>query len=113
LLPTLRQQNKAAIINVSSGLAFSPMADVPVYCATIAAIHSFTLCRRHQLKATGIRVIEVGSSIVETDLGGNTQSAGTGNRMTVTVDEFAAEAFAQLLMAPSSCGRPASCPAAT
>ncbi|TYZ47243.1 oxidoreductase, partial [Ralstonia solanacearum] len=77
-------------------LAFSPMADVPVYCATKAAIHSFTLSLRHQLKATGIRVIEVAPPIVDTSLGGNTRSAGTANRMIITADEFATEALAQL-----------------
>ncbi|MDW3682755.1 SDR family oxidoreductase [Cupriavidus sp. CV2] len=64
LLPMFRQQTQAHILNVSSGLAFSPMADVPVYCATKAAIHSFTLSLRHQLKATGIRVIEIAPPIV-------------------------------------------------
>lgn len=96
LLPALRQQDEAVIINVSSGLAFSPMADVPVYCATKAAIHSFTLSLRHQLKAIGIRVIEVAPPIVDTGLGGNTRSAGTTSSMMVTADEFVAEALAQL-----------------
>ena len=40
LLPSLKQQPQAAIINVNSGLAFAPMADVPVYCATKELIHS-------------------------------------------------------------------------
>ncbi|CAH0499079.1 SDR family oxidoreductase [Novosphingobium sp. CECT 9465] len=96
LLPTLRQQAQAFIINVSSGLAFSPMADVPVYCATKAAIHSFTLSLRHQLKPTGIRVIEIAPPIVDTGLGGDTRSEGTVNNMMVTPDEFATEALAQL-----------------
>lgn len=96
LLPTLRQQEHAHIINVSSGLAFSPMADVPVYCATKAAIHSFTLSLRHQLKSTGIRVVEMAPPIVDTGLGGNTRSGGTANRLMVSPEEFATEALAQL-----------------
>ncbi|WP_027059591.1 SDR family oxidoreductase [Mesorhizobium loti] len=96
LLSTLRQHEHACIINVSSGLAFSPMADVPVYCATKAAIHSFTLSLRHQLKSTTIRVVEMAPPIVDTGLGGNTRSAGTANRMMVSPDEFATEALAQL-----------------
>ena len=96
LLPALKQQERAFIINVSSGLAFSPMADVPVYCATKAAIHSFTLSLRHQLKATGVRVIELAPPIVDTGLVGNTRSGGTANRMMVSPEEFATETLAQL-----------------
>lgn len=96
LLPTLRRQKQACIINVSSALAFSPMADVPVYCATKAAIHSFTLSLRHQLKATGIRVIEVAPPIVDTSLGGHARSEGTVSRLMVTPDDFATEALVQL-----------------
>jgi uncharacterized oxidoreductase len=96
LLPTLRQQEQGFIINVSSGLAFSPMADVPVYCATKAAIHSFTLSLRHQLKSTGIKVVELAPPIVDTGLGGDTRSGGTANQMMMTPEEFATEALAQL-----------------
>jgi len=96
LLAALRQQEHAFIINVSSGLAFSPMADVPVYCATKAAIHSFTLSLRHQLKSTAIRVIEVAPPIVDTALGGDTRSEGTASRIMVSSEEFAADALAQL-----------------
>ncbi|WP_027548177.1 SDR family oxidoreductase [Bradyrhizobium sp. WSM2254] len=96
LLPALKRQEQAFIINVSSGLAFSPMADVPVYCATKAALHSFTLSLRHQLKATGIRVIELAPPIVDTGLGGNTRSEGTAYRMMVSPEEFATETLAQL-----------------
>jgi len=96
LLPVLRQQAEAWIINVSSGLAFSPMADVPVYCATKAAMHSFTLSLRRQLKASGIRVVELAPPIVDTGLGGGTRSNGATSRIMVTPDEFANEALAQL-----------------
>ena len=96
LLPALRQQDEACIINVTSGLAFSPMADVPVYCATKAALHSFTLSLRHQLKATGVRVIELAPPIVDTGLGGGTRSDGAANRMMVSPEEFATEALTQL-----------------
>jgi uncharacterized oxidoreductase len=70
LIPHLRQQSNAVIINVSSGLAFAPMAAAPIYSATKAAVHSFTLSLRQQLASTGIRVLEIVPPGVNTDLGG-------------------------------------------
>lgn len=96
LLQSLKQQEKAYIINISSGLAFSPMADVPVYCATKAAIHSFTLSLRHQLKSSNVRVIEVAPPLVDTGLGGGTRSAGVASHMMVSSDDFADETIEQL-----------------
>ncbi|QTM97945.1 SDR family NAD(P)-dependent oxidoreductase [Sediminibacillus dalangtanensis] len=68
--PHLAKQENAAIINVSSGLAFTPGVWVPVYSATKAAIHSFTMSLRLQLAETGTEVIEVLPPAVNTDLGG-------------------------------------------
>jgi uncharacterized oxidoreductase len=65
----LSKKNEAAIINISSGLAFIPLAIAPVYCATKAALHSFCMSSRHQLKGTPIKVFEVAPPIVETELG--------------------------------------------
>lgn len=58
------------IINVTSGLAFVQLTKVPVYCATKAFFHSFTLSLRHQLKAKNIEVIEMIPPALNTDLGG-------------------------------------------
>ena len=58
------------IINVTSGLAFIPLAKVPVYCATKAFMRSFTLSLRHMLRSTGIEVIEMIPPALNTDLGG-------------------------------------------
>ena len=69
-IPHLLKQERSAIINITSGLAFVPLANVPIYCATKAALHSFTLSLRHQLTGTPIDVIEIIPPAVDTDLGG-------------------------------------------
>jgi uncharacterized oxidoreductase len=96
LLPLLRRQRHSVIVNVTSGLAFAPLADVPVYCATKAALHSFTLSLRHQLKPMGIRVVEMAPPIVDTDLGAGTRSGGTAEQSMMAPDDFATEALALL-----------------
>lgn len=58
------------IINITSGLAFVPMARMAVYCATKSFFHSFTLSVRHTLKSKHIEVIEVIPPALNTDLGG-------------------------------------------
>lgn len=59
---------QAAIINVTSGLAFVPLAMTPTYSATKAALHSYTQSLRHQLRATSIKVLELAPPAVQTDL---------------------------------------------
>ena len=58
------------VINVTSGLSFVPFTKVPVYSATKAFFHSFTLSARHLLKEKNIEVIEVIPPALNTDLGG-------------------------------------------
>jgi uncharacterized oxidoreductase len=70
MIPHLRRQKQSAIINISSGLAFTPLADVPVYSATKAAVHSLSLSMRHQLRNTPIRVFEIAPPMVSTALSG-------------------------------------------
>ena len=70
LVPHLARRDRPAIVNVGSGLAFVPLASVPIYCATKAAIHSFTLSLRRQLAETPIQVVEVIPPALNTDLGG-------------------------------------------
>lgn len=66
----LMKQKEAAIINVSSGLAFIPMAFMPVYCATKAGLHSFSLSLRHQLRDTSVKVFELLPPMTDTELDG-------------------------------------------
>ena len=66
--PILVRQKKAAIVNISSGLAFVPIAMMPIYCATKAALHSFTISLRHQLRNTNLRVFEAAPPATDTEL---------------------------------------------
>jgi uncharacterized oxidoreductase len=66
--PKLLRRKKAAIVNISSGLAFVPIATMPVYCATKAAIHSFTVSLRHQLRGTSVQVFEAVPPTTDTEL---------------------------------------------
>ena len=70
LLPSLLKKPSAAIVNVTSGLAFMPSALTPTYCATKAALHSYTQSLRFQLRETSVQVIEVIPPQVQTALQG-------------------------------------------
>ncbi len=68
------QKPEAAIINVSSGLAYVPMAGAPVYCATKAALHSWTRSLWHQLAQTPVKVFEVLPPTVDTEMAGELEA---------------------------------------
>ena len=74
LLPVLRRQAHATVMTVSSGLAFVPMAMTPTYCATKAAIHSYTQSLRYQLRETSVEVLELIPPYVATSLMGEHQA---------------------------------------
>jgi NAD(P)-dependent dehydrogenase (short-subunit alcohol dehydrogenase family) len=61
-------RDKGTIINVSSGLAFVPLTAAPIYSATKAAIHAYTITLRQQLQSHGVEVIELMPPAVKTDL---------------------------------------------
>jgi uncharacterized oxidoreductase len=67
-LPHLKVVNNAAIVNVTSGLAFVPLPIAPIYCATKAGLHSFTQSLRVQLKNTSITVFELAPPATQTPL---------------------------------------------
>jgi len=87
-IPHLAAKPNAAIINITSGLAFTPMAIAPIYSATKAALHSFTMSLRHVLADKNVSVIEVAPPAVNTDLGG----AGL-HTFGVPLEEFADAVF--------------------
>ncbi len=68
LMPHLLKQPKATVMNVSSGLAFVPLAHTPTYSATKAAIHSYSQSLRYQLRNTSVEVLELAPPAVATDL---------------------------------------------
>jgi uncharacterized oxidoreductase len=67
-LPHLKTQPAAAIVNISSGLAFVPFPVSPVYSAAKAGVHAYTQVLRLQLKATNVKVFEVAPPSTETPL---------------------------------------------
>ncbi|MGO4212178.1 SDR family oxidoreductase [Terriglobus sp. 2YAB30_2] len=75
LLPTLQKQPSATIMNVSSGLAFTPLALTPTYSATKAAIHSWSQSLRYQLKGGSVEVLELAPPYVQTELLGPHQKS--------------------------------------
>ena len=93
LLPHLLRQPGATIANVSSGLAFVRMAVTPAYCATKAAIHSYTQSLRHQLKDTRIKVLEIVPPWVATELMGPVPD----DSRAMPLDKFIAETMEILL----------------
>ena len=86
--------NKGTLINVSSGLAFVPLPCAPIYCATKAAIHSYTQSLRFQLEETGVEVIELMPPAVKTDM---TAALPDGDGLTlITTDKLVRLSFAAL-----------------
>jgi uncharacterized oxidoreductase len=90
-IPFLEKQKHPAIINVTSGLAFTPIAGASVYSASKAALHSFTLSLRQQLIDTPIKVMEIIPPSVNTDLGGKGLHTSGAD-----VDEFTTAVLRQL-----------------
>ena len=90
LLPHLRRQKAAAVVNVTSGLAFVPRADTPTYSATKAAMHSYTQSLRCLLRETPVQVIELAPPLVATDL----TPGQRANPRAMPLDEYVQESMA-------------------
>lgn len=74
LMPALRARPEAMVVNVTSGLAIAPRAGGPVYCATKAALRSYTQALRYQFKGTNVHFLEALPPVVDTKL-----TAGRGS----------------------------------
>jgi uncharacterized oxidoreductase len=86
--------NRGAVLNISSALAFVPLPCIPIYCATKAAIHSYTQSLRFQLEETGVEVIEIMPPAVKTDM---TADLAQGDGITlINVAELVKLSFASL-----------------
>lgn len=86
-------KRQSAVINITSGLAFAPIASMPIYCATKAALHSFTLSLRHQLKDTKVKVFEIAPPSVDTELGHDRRVDKTQSHGGMHVNEFIDQAL--------------------
>jgi uncharacterized oxidoreductase len=99
LLPLLLAQPRPAIMTVSSGLAFVPFAMTPTYCATKAAIHSYTQSLRYQLRDTAAQVLELIPPYVQTELMGARQA---NDPHAMPLNEFIAETMSILKNSPEA-----------
>ena len=84
-LPLLRRAPRSRVVNVGSGLGFVPLASAPVYSATKAAVHSFTVSLRRQLAGSGVQVVEIVAPVVDTPLHRDMPAAPP---MAMPVDDF-------------------------
>ena len=99
LLPHLLKQKNATIMTVTSGLAFVPLASFPTYCATKAALHSYTESLRYQLRNTSIEVLELAPPYVQTELTGAHHAK---DPHAMPLKDFIAESMQLLTQSPNA-----------
>ncbi|EQB13282.1 SDR family oxidoreductase [Sphingobium lactosutens] len=97
LLPHLQKQPASTILTVSSGLAFVPLAATPTYCATKAAVHSWSMSLRAQLKDSSVEVVEIVPPAVQTDL----MPGHAENPNALPLADYIAETMALLRQEPT------------
>lgn len=90
LLPHLKSRASATVVNVTSGLAFVPLAATPAYSATKAALHSWSQSLRAQLAGTSVKVLEWAPPAVATDL----MPGHAENPNSMPLADFTAESLA-------------------
>jgi uncharacterized oxidoreductase len=91
LMPHLLRQPQAAVVNVSSGLGLVPLIVAPIYSATKAALHSFSISLRRQLAGTTVQVFEVLPPIVETELDQGARARRGQTALGISPEQVAAE----------------------
>jgi uncharacterized oxidoreductase len=96
LIPLLKANAPASIINVSSGLGFVPAARMPVYSASKAGMHAWSMAIRRQLAGSGIKVFEVAPPAVDTNLNPEGRAARGGFKAGLGPEEFVASVMEQL-----------------
>jgi len=90
-LPLLKEKTNAAIVNISSGLAFVPLPISPVYCATKAAVHSYTLSLREQLRNTSLKVFELAPPATQTDILGHFSDEDMKGTSIMSIEDMVAD----------------------
>ncbi|MQA83378.1 MAG: SDR family NAD(P)-dependent oxidoreductase [Streptosporangiales bacterium] len=96
--PFLVSQPAAAILTVTSGLAYVPLPITPTYSATKAAVHSWTESLREQLRDTSVQVIEIAPPLTRTTLMGS----GTDNERAMPLEDFLSETMSLLESQPDA-----------
>lgn len=96
-IPWLAAKEHAAILNVTSGLAFVPLPLTPAYGATKSALHAYTQALRVQLAGTSVQVIELVPPAVRTTLLGQEKS-----EQAMPLDEYIEETIALLHAEPDA-----------
>ena len=96
LIPALKRRPAAAVVNITSALAFVPMAIAPTYSATKAGLHAYTESLRFLLQDSKVHVVEVAPPRIETEMN------GPGDAFTMTVEDFIDEMLGLMAADPDS-----------